>query len=145
MFNLGMYDGKNAGWHRGLYHAYVRATIIWDYSSINNNYIYTHKHRSTYHNEHPISQKMDMLSLLRHKVKFPIRERRDNLLLTGSMGLQHMRRCSATTWTMYTVIFPIQKFIRISNLLHPTGGWTFLWHRNIRLDPLTTYGWVWGS
>ena len=52
---------------------------------------------------------------LQHKGQFPIMERCEKVLLTGSMGIQLTRRCSATTWAVYMVIYPIRNFSGFRN------------------------------
>ena len=57
-----------------------------------------------------------MLNHLLHERRFPGGERRENWPVPGSVGIQRTRRCGATACAMYTVVYPIRKILRLSEM-----------------------------
>ena len=114
-------------------HAYVR--IIFELTSTSNNDSYKNKQR-TYINWDPKYLKGHMLHGALSEGLFTIRERQNIFILPSRIIIQCTRRCGATTWTMYTVIYPIWNILRLLEVQKGTRGKTMNWYRNIRFNPL---------
>ena len=123
MITSGLYHGSHIDWCRGRDNECVRATTIWDNYNITGNLIHIHEQRKK-------SQRASnqlyyaYVASVDTRVKIPVREQREKLTIDQYCGNTTYNASQRYHVIHVHVIFPIQIFLRLSNLRTFTGGQT---------------------